>query len=178
MTELAFSLSDPQTFERAYQEHRAGALTVALRVLRDPVAAEDVVQDVFAQLWGRPRAFDERRGSLRSYIAMLVRSRAIDRWRTHAARESAVERLETSLGSDAGHERSAAERAIERERSAWAVSILDRLPASQREAVLLAFGRQLTADEIAAAIGVPLGTAKSRVRLGLEKLRGAAEGVT
>jgi RNA polymerase sigma-70 factor, ECF subfamily len=140
-------------------------------VLRDEAAAEDVVQDVFMHLWRRPRAFDERRGSLRAYITMLARSRAIDRWRTQAVHDGAVERLERAAREP--HDASAAERVIERERRAWALSVIDRLPPPQREAVLLAFGRGLSAGEIAAALGVPPGTAKSRVRLGLEKLRAA-----
>jgi RNA polymerase sigma-70 factor (ECF subfamily) len=71
------------------------------------------------------------------------------------------------------HERSAAERAIERDGSARAVAILDRLPSRQREALLLSFATGLSAREIAAAVGVPTGTVKSRVRLGLSKLRGS-----
>ena len=127
------------------------------------------------QLWNRPEAFDARRGSLRSYITLLARSRAIDRWRTHGVQESTVERLYATLAREP--EGSAAERAIERDRSARVVSVIDRLPAPQREAVLLAFGGGLTTSEIAAAVGVPLGTAKSRVRLGLAELRELAEGV-
>jgi RNA polymerase sigma-70 factor (ECF subfamily) len=140
-------------------------------VLHDHGAAEDVVQEVFVHLWRRPRSFDERRGSLRSYITMLARSRAIDRWRSQAVHDSAVERL----GDEPGvrHEASAADRAIVRERAAWAARVVDRLPAPQREAVLLAYGADMSAGEIAAALGVPHGTAKSRVRLGLEKLRAA-----
>jgi RNA polymerase sigma-70 factor (ECF subfamily) len=168
-------LSDPTTFERVYREHRAVAFAAAVRVLRDPAAAEDVVQESFAHLWRRPRAFDERRGSFRTYIAMLARSRAIDRSRTEAVRASAVERLQAS--ADSGHEQSAADRAIERERAANVVSLVDRLPASQREAVLLAFGRDLTGHEIGKLVGVPTATAKSRVRLGLQKLRPVAEGL-
>jgi RNA polymerase sigma-70 factor, ECF subfamily len=146
---------------------------VAQWVLRDPAMAEDVVQDVFMQLWRRPRAFDARRGSLRSYITVLARSRAIDRWRSQAVHDSAVERLRVDAGWAPGHEQSAAERAIERERGAWAVATVERLPAPQREALLLAYGGDLSAAEIAVATGVPPGTAKSRVRLGLEKLRAA-----
>src|SRR3954453_10841263 len=86
------SLTDPQAFARAYSEHRAAALAAAQRVLHDRAAAEDVVQDVFAQLWRRP-AFDDRRGSLRSYITMLARSRAIDRWRSQTVQDSLVDRL-------------------------------------------------------------------------------------
>jgi RNA polymerase sigma-70 factor, ECF subfamily len=164
------SLADPQAFARAYSEHRAAALAAAQRVLHDRATAEDVVQDVFAQLWRRP-AFDERRGSLRSYITMLARSRAIDRWRSQAVQDSLVDRL----GPDAAtQEPSASERVIERERRAEVVALVDRLPAVQREAIVLAFGAGLTSGEIAAAVGVPHGTAKSRVRLGLAKLRVAA----
>jgi RNA polymerase sigma-70 factor (ECF subfamily) len=174
MYDIATDLRDPHTFERAYKEHRARAFAAALGVLRDPAAAEDVVQDVFAQLWRRPRAFDSKRGLLRSYITMMARSRAVDRWRTQTARDAAVERLAATAG-EPRHEQSADERAIERESSAHVVSILHRLPPPQREAVLLAYGKELTAREIAEVMGVPLGTAKSRVRLGLEKMRETAE---
>ena len=157
MHDIATDLRDPHTFERAYKEHRARAFAAAVGVLRDPAAAEDVVQDVFAHLWRRPRAFDSKRGVLRSYITMMARSRAVDRWRTQNAREAAVERLATTAG-EPRHEQSADERAIERESTAHVVSILHRLPPPQREAVLLAYGKELTAREIADVIGVPLGS--------------------
>jgi RNA polymerase sigma-70 factor (ECF subfamily) len=168
-------LNDPGIFERAYKEHRAVAFAAAARVLRDPVAAEDVVQDSFAHLWQRPRAFDARRGSLRSYIAMVARSRAIDRSRMESVRAAAAERLCES--ADVAHERSAADRVIERERAAKVVALLDELPAPQREALVLAYGQDLTGQEIGRVVGVPTATAKSRVRLGLHKLRPLAEGV-
>jgi RNA polymerase sigma-70 factor, ECF subfamily len=172
---MSETLSDPKAFERAYREHRRAAFAAAVHVLRDPAAAEDVVQDAFMQLWNRPGAFDHRRGSLRGYIAMVARSRAIDRRRAHAGQESTAERFRAALGRDS--EVSAAEPAIERERSARLLAILDRLPPAQREAVLLAFGGGLSMSEIAVAVGVPLGTAKSRVRLGLARMRDLAEGL-
>jgi RNA polymerase sigma-70 factor, ECF subfamily len=168
-------LSDPNAFERAYDEHRPRAFAAALSVTRDPGLAEDVVQDVFAQLWLRPRSFDPSRGSLRSYVTMLARSRALDRWRSQSARDAALERLTTEVGRTRSEERSAADAAIERESSSRVAGSVRRLPDTQREAVLLAYGRQLTASEIAAAMGVPVGTAKSRVRLGLQRLRATAE---
>jgi RNA polymerase sigma-70 factor, ECF subfamily len=164
-------LRDPVQFNEAYRELAPLALAAANRVLRDEAAAEDVVQDVFMQLWLRPATYDPSRGSLTSFVAMLSRSRAVDRWRTRSARESAVERSgEQSRVHDADHE-SAAEPVIRRERSLKLLSVLDELPADQRDAVLLAYGRGLTAQEIARATGIPLGTAKSRVRLGLRKAR-------
>jgi RNA polymerase sigma-70 factor (ECF subfamily) len=140
-------------------------------VLHDQGAAEDVVQEVFVHLWRRPRSFDARRGSLRSYITMLARSRAIDRWRSQAVQDSAAERLQLEPATREAE--SAADRAIARERAAWAVKRVARLPDPQREAVLLAYAADMSAAEIATALGVPHGTAKSRVRLGLEKLRAA-----
>jgi len=164
-------LRDPKQFRRAYEAHRPSMLMAANRVLRDPAAAEDVVQDVFMHLWRKPESFDASRGTLASYLTLMARSRALDRWRTRSVREGAVDRsarermMEPSLAEDA------AEPVIRRDSRRHVLGALDRLPGDQREAVLLAFGKGLTAREIAQASGVPLGTAKSRVRLGLQKAR-------
>jgi RNA polymerase sigma-70 factor (ECF subfamily) len=140
-------------------------------VLRDEAAAEDVVQDVFMHLWRRPSAFDPSRGSLTSYVSMLARSRALDRWRTRTARDSAVERSAAEARVNQSDHESAAEPVIRRESSMRLLGALEELPTDQRDAVLLAYGRGLTAPEIARATNIPLGTAKSRVRLGLRKAR-------
>jgi len=164
-------LRDPKEFRSVYEEHGSSMLAAANRVLRDSAAAEDVVQDVFMHLWCKPETFDASRGSLSSYLTMMARSRALDRWRTRSAREAAVDRsvhekrIEPSMSEDA------AEPVIRQDSSRRVLGALDRLPGDQREAVLLAFGKGLTAREIARASGVPLGTAKSRVRLGLQKAR-------
>jgi len=158
-------------FESSYEELRPLAVAAAQRVLRDQAAAEDVAQDVFIALWRNPGAYDSKRGSLRSYVALMARSRALDRWRTRQAREAAVDRSAAEQRVRHTDEESAAEPVMRRDRSRRVLHALDSLPGEQREAVLLAFGRGLTAQEIASAIGVPLGTAKSRVRLGLQKAR-------
>ncbi|MGE5635679.1 MAG: RNA polymerase sigma factor [Nocardioidaceae bacterium] len=166
-------LRDPIQFDRAYRHHHSAMLATAERVLRDAGAAEDVVQDVFVHLWRHPDSYDERRGALRAYLTMLTRSRALDRYRSRAVRDAALER--SARASDPGsdvHE-DAAQPVIRREGRRQVLRALGTLPEDQREAVLLAFGRELTAREIAATSGVPLGTAKSRVRLGLQKARGA-----
>jgi RNA polymerase sigma-70 factor (ECF subfamily) len=164
-------LRDPIQFNEAYRRLAPMALAAANRVLRDEAAAEDVVQDVFMQLWLRPAMFDPARGSLTSYVTMLARSRAVDRWRTRSARESAVERSADQSRAEHADTESAAEPVIRRERSLKLLDALEELPTDQRDAVLLAYGRGLTAQEIARATGIPLGTAKSRVRLGLRKAR-------
>jgi RNA polymerase sigma-70 factor (ECF subfamily) len=164
-------LRDPQQFDRAYHQHAAAMLAAANRVLRDDAAAEDVVHDVFMQLWRKPAAFDPGRGSLGGYLTMMARSRALDRWRTRAAREAAVERTKEQIRPESAIAEDAAGPVVRRDSRRRILRALDELPGEQREAVLLAFGKGLTAREIATAAGVPLGTAKSRVRLGLAKAR-------
>ena len=168
------ALATPSGFSDAYRTHRPRAFASAFRVLGDAAAAEDVVQDVFLTLWSNPRQFDPRRGSLPGYVAMMARSRAVDRMRSLAAGRAATERLGYRDEERAsGREDAASDLAIRRDETERALRAMGDLPASQREAVLLAFGRGLSASEIAATSGVPLGTAKSRLRLGLEKAHGA-----
>ena len=168
-------LRDPLQFNDAYRRLAPLALASANRVLRDEAAAEDVVQDVFVQLWLRPDSYDPKRGSLASYVSVLARSRALDRWRSRSARESAAERAETEAKVHATVSESAAEPVIRRERSRKLLNVLGELPGDQREALLLAYGRGLTAQEIARVTEIPLGTAKSRLRLGLSKARATLE---
>ena len=164
-------LRDARQFDEAYKRLQPLALASANRVLRDEAAAEDVVQDVFVQLWLRPDMYDPKRGSLASYVSMLARSRALDRWRSRSAREHAAVRAEEAAKVEAQVTESAAEPVIRRETSRTLLTALESLPGDQRDALLLAYGRGLTAQEIAQAVDVPLGTAKSRVRLGLRRAR-------
>jgi RNA polymerase sigma-70 factor (ECF subfamily) len=170
-------LRDPRQFNDAYRRLAPLALASANRVLRDEAAAEDVVQDVFVQLWMRPGSYDRSRGSLASYVSMLARSRALDRWRSRNARQSAAERAEEEARAVAEPAESAADPVLRRETSSTLLGVLETLPGDQRDALLLAYGRGLTAQEIAKVRSVPLGTAKSRVRLGLRKARASFETV-
>jgi RNA polymerase sigma-70 factor (ECF subfamily) len=164
-------LRDPIQFNDAYRRLFPIALASAKRVLRDEAAAEDVVQDVFMQLWLKPSSYDASRGPLSTYVSMITRSRALDRWRSRSVREQAVERSAEQSRVLVQPAESAAEPVIRRERSLTLLDTLNKLPTDQRDAVLLAYGRGLTAQEIAQASHIPLGTAKSRLRLGLSKAR-------
>ena len=164
-------LTDIGQFDEAYRQLAPLAFHAANRVLRDAAAAEDVVQDVFMQLWRRPSSYDPARGPLSRYVSLLARSRATDRWRTRSARDAALERSLQETRLRPGAHESAADLVLRREHSQTVLHALDQLPGDQREAILLAYGRGLTAQEIAQAMAVPLGTAKSRVRLGLRKAR-------
>jgi RNA polymerase sigma-70 factor (ECF subfamily) len=175
MDGAAPDLRDPRQFDDAYRALAPAAFAAALRVLRDSAAAEEVVQDAFVHLWRRPSAFDPARGSLRSYVTMLARSRALDRWRSRAVREGAAERSRHALEPGADVEESAVEPVLRRERTGRILRALENLPMAQRQALLLAYGGGLTAREIAAVTSVPVGTAKSRLRLGLRRAEEALD---
>src|SRR3954447_2786647 len=175
-TTRAMDLSDPTTFARVYDEHGGAVYGAALRVLGTPATAQGVAQDVFLRLWRRPGAFDARRGDLGAYLRLMARSRALDLWRTAQASGRATDRLKIAAGRDAPRVEAEPVARFERaERAGTVRAALGALPEPQREAVVLAYWGGLTADEIAARAGVPLGTAKSRVRLGLQRMRGALE---
>jgi RNA polymerase sigma-70 factor (ECF subfamily) len=165
-------LSDPHHFERVYAEHERAVTAAAYRVLGDAALAQDVAQDVFLRVWRNPHAYDARRGQLGSYLRLMARSRAIDLYREGQAAGRARDRLAAVAPYDeaAPEDRpaEAARRAEERVEVGAALSVL---PDAQREALVLTYWAGLTADEIARRASVPLGTAKSRVRLGLAKLR-------
>lgn len=146
-------------------------VAAANRVLRDEAAAEDVVQDVLFDLWLRPESFDATRGSLAPYLLMLTRSRALDRWRARAARAAATDRAAQATATEPNIAVSAADVASERDDTGRLIRALETVSAQQRQAILLAYGRGLTAQEVATASGIPLGTAKSRLRLGLNRAR-------
>ena len=174
---MATDLSDPQVFQRVYDEQSRGVYAAAFRILGNAAQAQDVVQDVFLRVWRRPSSFDSKRGELGSYLRLMARSRALDVWREGQAAGRASDRLKVVV---AGTEERvddrpavAAERGAEREAVRAA---LRQLPDAQREALVLAYWGGLTADQIATRAGVPLGTAKSRIRLGLAKLRAEVEG--
>lgn len=166
------NLSDPQTFARVYDEQAPSVYAAAYRILADGARAQDVVQDVFLRLWRRPTSFDARRGELGSYLRLMARSRALDLWRETQAAGRASDRLKIVVAGDDGRPEDRPSDAAEIGAARSAVrAALGRLPAAQREALVLAYWGGLTADEIARRSAVPLGTAKSRIRLGLAKLR-------
>jgi RNA polymerase sigma-70 factor (ECF subfamily) len=135
-------------------------------VLGDSGAAEDVLQDVFMQLWKNPGAFDSSRGSLGAWLAVITRNRAIDALRKRRP-ESDIEDVIISVEPDMAGE---AERVQVREKVR---ATLSGMPDGQRKALELAYYEGLTHSEIAAKTGEPLGTIKTRIRAGLLTLRKA-----
>ena len=164
-------LGDAHEFDAAYREHARRVAAAARRVLGDPAAAEDVAQEVFMRLWERPTLFDPARGSLAAFLSVMARSRALDRHRAEGARDRARDRLaEVEALRPATVE--AAEHAVERREQSEAVhAALRALPQSQRETVVLAYAGELNSAQIGSLTGVGRATARSRLRLGLGKLR-------
>ena len=166
------NLSDPQEFSRAFDEHRRSVFATALRVVGDHSLANDVTQDVFMRLWRRPGAFDANRADLGTYLRLIARSRAIDLLREGQSRARTTDRFKVVVAEAEprtdDRPEIVAERADDRSHVRAA---LGELPVAQREAVVLAYWGGLTAEEIADHEHIPLGTAKSRIRLGLAKLR-------
>ena len=164
------------TFEEVYRRHWRGVFGAAYRVLGRVAEADDVAQEVFTRHWRDPRRFDARRGELGSYLRLMARSRALDLWRREHAAQRARDRLALlSVSEEVPTADRPLEAAGQRGLRAPIREAMRKLPELQREALVLAYWGGLTADEIARHAGVPLGTAKSRIRMGLDRLRDDAD---
>ncbi|GAC1341450.1 MAG: sigma-70 family RNA polymerase sigma factor [Myxococcales bacterium] len=143
------------------------ALAVARRVLRQPAESEEVVQETFLEVWRRAATFDPARGSLTAWVVAITHSRAVDRLRSRASADRAAMAASREDQAPVPQPLESTEQRQERERVRAA---LGTLPAEQRQVIELAYYEGLTQREIAARTGDPLGTVKTRARLGLEKL--------
>ncbi len=153
-----------------YDAHAGAVLRAALAIVGDRQVAEDVVHDVFLELWRHPERYDSRRGELGSFLKLLGRSRALDAWRRTATVHRMRERFEHEVTSAPAHHEDAAD-AAERSTGAPALrAAVRRLPPAQRNTITLAYWGGLSAAEIARHSGTPLGTVKGRLRLGLARL--------
>jgi RNA polymerase sigma-70 factor (ECF subfamily) len=149
-----------------YDRYSPIVYAVALRVLGDTAAAEDVLQDVFIQLWRNPGAFDASRGQMAAWLSVIARHRAIDVLRKRTS-DSDISEVVVSVNAnlDAAADRN---KALQKVRE-----VLSGMPAQQRSAIEMAFFEGLTHTEIANRTGEPLGTIKTRIRTGLLSLRKA-----
>ena len=157
---------DQQAMTELFDQYSGMVYSVALRVLKDPGQAEDVMQEIFFQVWRNPNAFVSGRGSLGAWLAVMARNRAIDSLRRRRPTDS-VEDVVLASPLDLGSE-------VERNRMMEKVrGVLKDLPMEQQKSVELAFFEGLSHSEIAARTGDPLGTVKTRIRSALITLRKA-----
>lgn len=161
-----------KAFDRLYDRYSRLVFSVALAILRDRALAEEVTLDVFVQVWLRAGTYRSEQGRVSTWLIAITRHRAIDllRWqKTHPDSDGLS--LEATAGPDGLPVREAengAEISLEGEQVREA---LDRLPEEQRQALRLAYFRGYTHSQIAEKLGQPLGTVKTRIRLGMQKLR-------
>ncbi len=174
---LALARYQQDALAEVYRRHAGAVFGLAKRLLAEQAKAEEVVQEVFLRLWRQPERFDPVRGSLRSYLLAQTHGRAVDVIRSETSRrrrEEADARMTAESGYDLDHE-------------VWDLGLaelvrgaLECLHPSERRAVELAYFGGRTYREVAAELGEPEGTVKSRIRSGLMKLRVelSARGVT
>jgi RNA polymerase sigma-70 factor (ECF subfamily) len=149
-----------------YDRHARTLMAAGMHVLRDAADAEDVVHDVFLEAWRKATSYDPRRGTVRAWLLVRMRSRCLDRLRAAAVRRDVDP-----------HEVPVPAAAVSPNADAWqddgdrVVSALHQLPEGQREVMQLIYVRGMTSQQAGAALGVPTGTVKSRVRLALRALR-------
>jgi RNA polymerase sigma-70 factor (ECF subfamily) len=155
---------DQQALAELYDRYSSVVYAVALRVLQDAAAAEDVLQDIFLQLWRNPDAFDASRGSLGAWLAVISRHRSIDRLRQRRP-ETDIDNCVITSDADL---RDQTERSLVIEKVRGA---LGEMNPDQRKALEMAFFQGLTHVEIAEKTGEPLGTIKTRIRSALRQLR-------
>lgn len=160
---------DATAFACLYDRYSRLTYGLALRMLGDPGAAEEVVQESFLTLWRQAESYGEERGAVRSWLMTMIHHRAIDAIRRRRYREEQQEELdELTVPPDSSDTLAEAQRNVEGE---LIRTLLDELPPDQRHSLVMAYFDGLTHDEIARTLGLPLGTVKGRLRMGLQKLR-------
>lgn len=166
---------EESVFAQLYDEYAPLVLRVAYRITGDRASAEDVVQEVFVHAWNRAVDFDPSRGSARTWLCMIARRRAVDRVRSDTAWRRRTE-AEARDVDDRAPDRPAAdpaEQAVAADVAATVRRVLGALPAEQQLAIRLAYFEGHSYRQIATLLGIPEGTAKSRIRLALARLAAA-----
>lgn len=172
---MAMARSDERAAAQLYDKHSAAMFALAVRIVGETADAEDVVLDVFTQAWNSAAKYDAVRGSVLGWLTTMTRTRALDLVRGRGRRAKAVDNASRSLGDDPVAVAASAPSAVDvvelGERADAVTSAMAVLSGQQRNAIELAFFEGLTHSEIAERLGEPLGTIKTRIRLGMQKLR-------
>ncbi|MDL5156667.1 sigma-70 family RNA polymerase sigma factor [Actinomycetospora termitidis] len=171
----------PRALDAFYDRFSRRAYGLARRICVDETLAEEVVQEVFLQVWRQPDRFDPSRGSVATWLMTMVHHRSVDAVRRESTRRKytvppAEDGEEWSAQDRAGTAPGADETALDRVVAGHVREALGELPAEQREALTLAYFGGFTQREVASIAGVPLGTVKSRMFTAVRTLRGLLDG--
>jgi RNA polymerase sigma-70 factor (ECF subfamily) len=169
----AIAGADQHALAALYRRRGRLVYSLLVRMLVNEMEAQEVVQDTFVQIWRRAPRYDSSRSSPMAWIIMIARGLALDRLRTQSRRSASQAAYEQDVASLEVEEINGARQAERDELATACASALHNLPESQARALQLAFLRGWTHEEIAGAVGEPLGTVKARIRRGLLALRQA-----
>ncbi|HEY0933909.1 MAG TPA: sigma-70 family RNA polymerase sigma factor [Trebonia sp.] len=159
---------DYDAFDYVFTALRHRVYSAALAVIRDPSQAEEITQDVFAEIWQNAGRYDPAKSSAAAWVLMIARRRTIDRIRSVTAGVRREQQTATAdVPWDEASERADDESDLEQLRLG-----LDKLPGAQRQVIMLAFYAGYSHTEIALMLDIPVGTVKSRIRSALARLRG------
>ncbi|MGB0082566.1 MAG: sigma-70 family RNA polymerase sigma factor [Terracidiphilus sp.] len=161
---------DEAALSTLYDRYSAMLFGMLMRILRDQQAAEEVLQDLFLQLWRNAAQFDAGRGSLPAWLMVSGRNRAISRLRGRRDRE-VLEEEEGDYANTFVSGQNIEDEAVRAQLARNVSAALEQLPAEQRQAVELAYFEGMTQSEIANRTGIPLGTVKTRMRTAMQTLR-------
>jgi RNA polymerase sigma-70 factor (ECF subfamily) len=161
---------EPAAFEIVFDRHGGAAYSLAYRIVGDRARAEDITQEAFLSLWRSGARYDRARGSVRTWLLGIVRNRAIDLLRRDVL-EAPRMAFEEQMAERRLSREETDEEALRRDAARQVRGALKELPADQLRVVELAYFGGMTHSEIAEMLGMPLGTVKGRMRLGLEKIR-------
>lgn len=172
----AVARGDRAAFEQLYDRYAPAVFGLTLRTLREREVAEEAVQEIFWRIWQRAKSFDRSR-AFAPWLFGIAHNYTIDELRRRRARPQAVyEDDDHPVLSNIADSSDVSETALQGEQRRIVVDALQQLPAEQRQALELAYFNGLTQQEIATRLGNPLGTIKTRMRLGLQKLRTILQG--
>jgi len=169
--------NDPRALQVLHDRYHAMLKSIIIAVIHDETEADDVLQEVFIQLWTHAANYSAAKGKAAGWLITLARRRAIDRLRQRHAYQMATERLENSCKPSNPHEVASADNDIDNvDLRNYLNSLLQTLPVPQKEVVILAYIHGMSQRQIAVAMRLPLGTVKTRLELGMRKLAHVAAG--
>jgi RNA polymerase sigma-70 factor (ECF subfamily) len=161
---------DQEAFSRLYDQSSPQIYGLILRMINDPQVAEEVTMDVYAQVWKQAQSYDVNRGTPMGWLVAIARTRAIDQLRSGKLKRTSMTGME-DIARVASDRATPEEQSSARQRAEIVREALASLPFEQRQSLILAYFDGYSQSEISVKLGLPLGTIKTRIRLGMMKLR-------